>query len=75
MSTQRKGPYFIELKEDLRVIRCAYPFHVVRTSVIEASEQTGKDYSTKPFVLSRGMKAVLRGDGLPEEEIDGGGAA
>jgi hypothetical protein len=73
--TSRKGPYFIEEKEDLRVIRCAYPFRVVRTSVIEGSERAGKDYATKPFVLVPGMTAVLKGEGLPDVEIDGGGAA
>ncbi|HEX3642693.1 MAG TPA: hypothetical protein VHV10_15515 [Ktedonobacteraceae bacterium] len=73
MPTERKGPYFIERKEDLRVVRCAYPFHVVRTDEIE-SVQSGKDHATRPFVLVPGMKAMLKGDGLPDVEIDGGAA-
>lgn len=72
--TERRGPFFLEWNGDLVVIRCKYPFKAIRTREIEAVQQ-GIGYVTLPIAMNRDVKLTLKGEGLPTEEIDGGGAA
>lgn len=74
MSTERKGPFFIERQEDLGVVQSKARFNAVRITVIEA-EQDGVMWRTRPFVLNRGDRLVLSTVGHSDVVVDGGGAA
>lgn len=73
---ERRGPYYIERNEDFVIIRCSYPFHVIRTRE-DMAVQSGKEWITRPLTQTRGTRLTLCGQGLPEEVIEypGGGDA